>query len=100
MAAAQQENMFYGYTLPQVPTDMGMTIPAMSSEPVPMMPTVASTVPDMITSSNVDPKSVAKRLNERYGRFSFFFPTCSQISHKLTKVLIAHIQLLFFLGVR
>ncbi|XP_054271583.1 PAX3- and PAX7-binding protein 1-like [Macrosteles quadrilineatus] len=65
IAAAQQESMFYGYTMPQIPPEMNMAANSLIVEPMSTLP-AAMTMPDMMMApSKMDPQSVAKRLNAR-----------------------------------
>uniref|UniRef100_A0A1B6HWV2 GCF C-terminal domain-containing protein n=1 Tax=Homalodisca liturata TaxID=320908 RepID=A0A1B6HWV2_9HEMI len=58
LAAAQQETMYYGYTMPQVPSDMSVGATVSMEQTLPATPVI----PDMHTAS---PQSVANRLKER-----------------------------------
>lgn len=65
LAAVQQENMYYGYTMPQVPAEMSMAV-GPEQMVLPTVSDVSVTVPDLLVNSKLDPQSVAKRLKERY----------------------------------
>uniref|UniRef100_A0A1B6M7W2 GCF C-terminal domain-containing protein n=2 Tax=Graphocephala atropunctata TaxID=36148 RepID=A0A1B6M7W2_9HEMI len=60
LAAAQQETMYYGYSMPQVPSDMSVGAAVCVEPTLPATPIIPDTV--MHTAS---PQSVANRLKER-----------------------------------
>lgn len=62
--------MYYSYTMPQIPAEMTMAVPpeTMALPTTVSMPVVNAMAPDLLTTSKLDPQSVAKRLKERYDK--------------------------------
>lgn len=67
LAAAQQENLYYAYTMPPEMTMAPVTVDAVPVECVPATGgEIFPPLPSVIGASKVDPHSVAKRLQDRY----------------------------------
>lgn len=68
LAAAQQENLYFAYTIPPEMTMAPVTVDAVPVECV--SATISGDIfpplPSVIGASKVDPHSVAKRLQDRY----------------------------------